>query len=260
MAIRGYPGGSPEQVPSMFHTDATGAVGLVTTVVAGLLRREESGQGCFIDLAQSEAFAWQLPALQAAWTMNRRLPQRLGNAEPHVVPHGCYRAAGGEAGDESWVVIAAEDDAQWGGVARAASHPEWAAPPHPWATVVGRLRARVEIDAALSAYAQQGTAEEIATAVSEAGGIAAPVIAHVGLMTSPQLASRGWLQTVTHRYAGTQTLAGFLWRIVPDAPSWDRACGLVGEHNIEVLSALGYTPEQVEDLLARGAIGNRYGA
>ncbi|MFN8640034.1 MAG: CoA transferase [Dehalococcoidia bacterium] len=132
MAIRGYPGGAAEQVPSMFHTDATGAVGLVTAVVAGLLRREETGEGCFIDLAQSEAFAWQLPALQAEWTMNHRVPARLGNAEPHVVPHGCYRAAGGEAGDESWVVVAAENDTQWTGVARGLGHPEWAEPPHPW--------------------------------------------------------------------------------------------------------------------------------
>lgn len=258
--LRGYPDGPAEQVPSMFHTDAIGAVSLVTAVVAGLLRREETGEGCFIDVAQSEAFAWQLPGLQAEWTMNHRIPGRLGNAEPDVVPHGCYRAAGGEAGDESWVVIAAENDTQWAGVAMAAGHPEWAESPHPWATVVGRLRARADIDRALSEFVAGGVAEEVATRVSESGGIAAPVIAHVGLMTSPQLSSRGWLQTVTHRYAGTQQLAGFLWRVEPDAPSWDRACGLVGEHNIEILTALGYTPHDIETLQAAGAIGDRYGS
>jgi len=259
MAVRGYPGGPEDQVPVMYHTDATGAVGLVTAVVAGLLRREETGEGCFIDMSQAEAFAWQLPALQAEWTMHRRLPTRLGNTDPHVVPHGCYRAAGGEAGADAWVVIAAENDAQWAGVARAAGHAEWAEPPHPWASVVGRLRARAEIDAALAAFAGAGTAEEVATAVSEAGGVAAPVIFHIGLMTSPQIAHRGWLETVDHRYAGTQTLAGFLWQVQPDAPSWDLACGLVGEHNHEVLQELGYSTDEIAALLERGAIGDRYG-
>ncbi|MDA1241471.1 MAG: CoA transferase, partial [Chloroflexi bacterium] len=98
MVVRGYPDGPPDQVPVMYHTDATGAVGLVTAVVAGLLRREETGEGCFIDMSQAEAFAWHLPALQAEWTMNGRVPGRLGNVDPHVVPHGCYLAAGGEAG------------------------------------------------------------------------------------------------------------------------------------------------------------------
>ena len=86
------------------------------------------------------------------------------------------------------------------------------------------------------------------------------MIYHIGLMTSPQIAHREWLQTVTHRYAGTQTLGGFLWRIEPDAPSWDLACGLVGEHNVEILQGLGYSAEQVAALLERGAIGDRYGA
>jgi crotonobetainyl-CoA:carnitine CoA-transferase CaiB-like acyl-CoA transferase len=259
MAIRGYPDGPPDQVPTMFHTDATGAVGLVTAVVAGLLRREENGEGCFIDMSQAEAFAWQLPGLFAAWTMNHRIPRRLGNAEPHVVPHGCYRAAGGEAGAESWVAIAAETDRQWRGVAVAAGHPEWAESPHPWATVTGRMRSRDAIDSALTAFVGAGIAEDVATSIANAGGIAAPVIAHVGLMTSPQLAAREWLQTVTHRYAGTQTLPGFLWRVEPDEPSWDLPCGLVGEHNAEVLGQLGYGADEIAELIAQGAIGDRYG-
>jgi crotonobetainyl-CoA:carnitine CoA-transferase CaiB-like acyl-CoA transferase len=257
--VRGYPGG-PDHVPTMFHTDATGAVGLVTAVIAGLLHREETAEGCFIDLSQAETFAWHIPALQAEWTMNRRLPQRLGNADPHIVPHGCYHAAGGEAGEESWVVIAAENDAQWAGVARAAGHPEWAEPPHPWATVTGRLRARAEIDTALSDFVATRVAEDVATAIAEEGGIAAPVIAHVGILTSPQLQHREWLQTVDHKYAGTRSLPGFLWRLEPDAPTWDRVCALVGEHNLEVLTELGYTPDQVAALHEDGAIGDRYGA
>ena len=257
-AVRGYPGGPPDEIPTMYHTDATGAVTLVTAVVSALLRREQTGVGDFIDLSQAEAFAWQIPGLYAEWTMNGRIPQRMGNLDPHVVPHGCYRAAAGLAGDECWVTIAAEDDAQWAGVAEGVGHPEWAERVHPWATVVGRLRARKEIDAALGEIAASAIAEDLADAIS-AAGIAASVAPHVGLLASPQLAARSWLLSVEHRYAGAQTLPGFPWRIAPDAPSLGLPCALVGEHNREVLAELGYTDARIDELEADGVIGYTYG-
>jgi crotonobetainyl-CoA:carnitine CoA-transferase CaiB-like acyl-CoA transferase len=257
--IRGYPGGPADEIPVMYHTDATGAVGLVFAVVTALRQREQTGEGCFVDLSQAETFAWQLPGLYAEWTMNRRLPRRLGNADPHVVPHGCYPTPPGLAGDESWVTIAAETDDQWRGVATAAGHPEWAQPPHPWATVVGRLRAREAIDHALTRYAATATAEDIADAVVAAGGLAASVAPHVALLASPQLAAHDWLLTTDHSATGTQTLAGFPWRISPDAPAVDRPCALVGQHNHEVLTDLGYTSDEITELEAAGAIGNAYG-
>ena len=260
-AVRGYPDQPFEDVGQIYHSDATGAVTLIFAIVTALRRREQTGEGCFIDLSQVEALAWQLPGLLAEWTMNGRVPERLGNRDPHVVPHGCYRAGGGELGEEdSWVVIAAEDDAQWRGVATAAGHPEWAEPDHPWATVVGRLRQRSEVDAAMAEYAASTTAEEAATAVQAAGGIAAPVIGPWSVLSSPQHAATGWLEHVTHPLAGEHIFPGFAWRVSPDAPSWDRYCGLLGEHNGEVLGELGYSEDEIAALLASGAIGDRYEA
>ena len=257
-SLRGYPDRPLPEIPPIFHTDATGALGLAQAVVSGLLQREASGEGCFIDMSQAEALAWQLPGAFAEVTLNDRLPERLGNRDPQIVPHGAYRAAGGEAGDESWVVIEARTDAQWRGVAGAAGHPEWAEPPHPWATVVGRLRARDDIDAALTAYAATDTAEAIADAVAAGGGIAAPVIHGSSFLSSPQFAARDWLNAVDHRYMGIQLMPGFLWSVAPDAPTVDHPCGLLGEHNHEVLHELGYGDEQIDALEDAGVIGNAY--
>lgn len=258
--VRGYPEGPMDEIPTMYHTDATGAVGLVFAVIAALRHREQTGVGCFVDLSQAEAFAWQLPGLYAEWTMNHRIPQRQGNADPHVVPHGCYRAEGGLAGEESWVTIAAQTDQQWAGVATAVGHPEWARRAHPWSTVVGRLRDRLVIDAELAAFTATRNAEEIADAISEAGGLAASVAPHAGLVASPQLTARSWLLTVEHPCAGVQTLAGFPWRIQPDPPEVERPSALVGEHNHQVLSELGYGDQEIASLETEQVIGNRYGS
>lgn len=257
-SVRGYPESPPLETTPVFHTDATAAVGLVPAVVGSLLRREETGRGLLVDLSQAESFAWQLPGLYAEWTMNGRLPERLGNNDPHIVPHNAYKAAGGSAGDESWVVIAAENDAQWAGVATAAGHPEWSELGHPWATVVGRMRARAEIDAALQAFVADGIAEDVADAIAAHGGIAAPVSHPVGVLTSPQVLARDWLITSEHRYVAGATLAGFVWRVAPDAPSIDRQTALAGEHNADVLAELGFTEDEVAEMMTEGVIGDSY--
>jgi crotonobetainyl-CoA:carnitine CoA-transferase CaiB-like acyl-CoA transferase len=257
-SLRGYPDRPLEQIPPIFHTDATGALGLAQAVITGLLRREQTNEGVFIDMSQAEALAWQLPGAFAEVTMNDRVPERLGNRDPHVVPHGVYRANGGEAGDESWVAIEARTDAQWLGVATAAGHPEWATLAHPWATVVGRHRARYFFDAAITTPAATTPAEAIADAIAEAGGIAAPVVHSVSFLSSPQFAARDWLNAVDHRYMGVQLMPGFLWTVVPDAPTVDIPAGLLGEYNHEVLTELGYTETEIAEFEEAGVIGNAY--
>ncbi len=257
--LRGYPDRPMEDTQPIFHSDATGALAVVFGVLTALQQREHTGEGAYVDISQIEVLNWHLPALAADWGMNHRRQERLGNADPLIVPHGCYRSAGGEAGDESWVVIAAEDDVQWAALAGAAGHREWAVRGHAWATIPGRLAGRAEIDGALAAFAATATAEEIAERVQTAGAIAAPVIAPWSLLSDPQHAARDWMKYVDHPVIGTQVFPGFLWSIAPDAPSWDLPSSLLGQHNAEILGELGYTEAEVAHLAEVGAIGNRYG-
>ncbi len=253
-AVRGYPGDAPEETRSIYHSDATGALTLLFAALTGLRQREATGEGCFIDLSQIEALAWQMPGIFAEWTLLGRRPKQLGNVDPHVVPHDAYQAAG----DDSWVFIAAETDAQWAGLARAVGHPEWSELGHPWATVTGRLRAHTEVDAAIAGYAREHEATAVADAIAAEGAIAAPIVDPLGHLTSPQLQARDWFKTVTSRYAGTKIMPGFLWSIAPDAPTWDRPSGLVGEHIDEVFAELGYSQAEIDAFERAGVIGRSY--
>lgn len=258
--VRGYPDRPVEDTPPIYHSDATGALALIFAVMTALHRRAQTGMGSYIDISQIEVLNWHLPAQVAEWTMNQRLPVRLGNSDPLIVPHGCFRAGGGEAGeDDSWVVVAAETDTQWAGLAEAMGHPEWAGRGHPWATITGRLAARDEVHDAVRRFVGGDTAEHIAETIRRHGAIASPVVAPWSILADPQHTHREWLQSVDHPYAGTHLFPGFLWRVSPNAPSWDRPAALVGEHNHEVLGSLGYSPQAIAQLQANGVIGDRYG-
>jgi crotonobetainyl-CoA:carnitine CoA-transferase CaiB-like acyl-CoA transferase len=255
-SVRGYPGHPPEDTQPIFHSDATGALTLIFAALTALRRRDATGEGMFVDLSQIEAMTWQLPGLLAEYTFHGRVAQPLGNDDPHIVPHAVYRAAG----EDQWVFVAAEDDAQWAALAQALGHLEWAQDGHPWASVPGRLRARADVDAAIEAFTRERNPHEAADAIQAAGAIAAPVVNSPTMATSPQLLARDWFRFVTHRYAGTNMMPGFIWRVAPDAPSWDRPSGLVGEHNDEVLAEIGLTREEIEALERDGVIGRAYGA
>ena len=257
-SVRGYPDRDREDVQQIFHSDATGAVTLVFATVAALRRREQSGKGSFVDLSQTEALGWQLPGVFAEYTLNGRIPGPLGNVDPHIVPHGVYRAAAGLSGGEAWIAVAAETDAQWGALASVLGHEEWAAPEHPWSTVHGRLAAREEIDAAIGDFIATQIAEDAAEAIQAAGAIAATVSSPLSVLASPQHAARGWIERVDHPVAGPHQFAGFAWRTAPDTTTWDRYAALVGEHNAEILGELGYDAASIAALLADGVIGDRY--
>ncbi len=259
-AVRGYPDRPMEDTSPIYHSDATGALAVIFAVITALHRREQTGLGSYIDISQIEVLNWHLPGQVAEWAMNRRLPERLGNRDPLIVPHGCFRAAGGEAGDDdSWVVIAAETDRQWAGLAKAIGHAEWAERGHPWSTIPGRLGARDAVHEAVRAFVAGETAERVVEVVQRYGGIAAPVVAPWSLLADPQHTYRNWMQTVVHPHVGVQIFPGFPWQVSPDAASWDRPAALVGEHNYEVLTGLGYSAEAIERLQADGVIGQRYG-
>ena len=254
MSVRGYPDGPMEDVRSNFHSDATGAATTVCAAITALEQRERTGAGCFTDFSQWEGLVWQFPGLLSEWTMNGRLPDRVGNRDPHIVPHGVYRASG----DDEWVAVAAEDDEQWAALASALGHGEWAREPHAWATLTGRLRAREAVDRAITTATRERSAFDLAEAVQAAGAICAPVVSSSQVLMSPQLQAREWNHIIEHRWTGPAMVGGFLWQVEPDPLTWDRPTALVGEHNEEVLTELGYSAPEIADLLSAGAIADGY--
>ena len=253
--VRGHPWRKEEDSPGSTHSDATVPLSIVFATVAALRRRNYTGKGSFVDLSQVEQLASQLPWLYAEWTLNHREPPRVGNGDPHVVPHGCYAAAG----DDVWVVILAENDAQWAALAEAAGHQEWAEDKHPWASISGRIRERTAVEKAVASYARTSPRDALVEAVQAAGAIAAPVANPQDQLLSPQLTARDWLETVNHPFTGPRIQPGFVWRLSPDGPSWDYPCGLVGEHNEEVLRQHGYDTDEITRLATDGVIGTSYG-
>src|SRR5207244_108452 len=85
-------------------------------VISALIRRKATGEGCLIDLAQSEATAaCALPVAMLEVAINGRDPAPVGNRGRDGAIQGVYQCAG----DDAWCAIRAEDESELRALLRA---------------------------------------------------------------------------------------------------------------------------------------------
>jgi len=240
---------SPEPVGSQTsYPDYAGGLHAAVAILAALHHRDRTGEGQFIDLAQAETTATLLgPAIAAALNTGRE-PAPTGNTSDHAAPHGCYPCAG----DDAWVAIAVESDAQWQALVGVLGRPAWAMEAR-LVTVAGRLAAREEIDAHLAAWTAERGARAIMELLQDAGVPAGLVASGDDLHADPQLRARGFIVTYNHPVLGEIDLPGAPVRFHHARPHTERHGPLLGADNAYVLGELlGLSPAEQAALVERG--------
>ena len=240
--ITGWPDRGPAG-PYGPYTDFLAPRVIVSSLMAALERRDRTGTGCYIDISQTEAALHYLaPAILDA-SINGRDPQRCGNEDPHMSPHGVYPSAG----EDQWVAIACTDD-RWAALAATIGLTGNGAAG--WDQAARRERA-AEIDEAISAWTSGRSNTEAAEALQASGIDAYPVNNAQGCCDDPQLAAREHHINVPQSHRGTMWTQHCRTRMSRTPPVVWRGGPCLGEDNYEVLTEfLGYDADRIADLAA----------
>ena len=207
--------------------------------LAGLLCRPDSARGPLrVEVGLLEAAVSMLVNQASNALIGGVVPTFAGNAHPNIVPYGPVPCA------DTALVLGAGNDAQFVALC-AALELEVAAG---WQTNAGRVADRDALITALSAVLAGRTAREWAQVLGAAGVPCAPVQDLGQLPQDPQLVATGQLQQVEHP-AGPVTVVGSPFRLDGERPRVRRAPPLLGQHSVEVLTALGLSVEQVREVL-----------
>jgi crotonobetainyl-CoA:carnitine CoA-transferase CaiB-like acyl-CoA transferase len=232
------------------HPDHAAGKQALVAILAALRRREQTGEGCFIDAAQFEAAA---AMIADKFLQHQLLPGTTcpgGNASPDFAPHGCYRCAG----DERWCAIAVEDDAQWAALGRVVGEP-WAADRR-FATLAGRRAHAAEIDDSLSRWTRVRPAEDVERELRAAGVPVSIVMTGDDFAAAAPRHGDGLFTCVPHPEAGPRWYTGVPVRLPGGERYPLRRPPLLGEHDDYVLfDLLGLSPGEASALAASGAIG-----
>jgi crotonobetainyl-CoA:carnitine CoA-transferase CaiB-like acyl-CoA transferase len=242
--LNGYPGGEPATVGVSPWTDATQAMHGAFAIMAALYHRNRTGQGQYIDAAMIEGSANFLGEMVMAYTMNGALGERLGNRDKIMAPHGCYRCQG----EDEWVAIAVDGQAEWEAFVRAIGSPGWAEKAE-FKDDLGRRQNQDELDKYIEKWTRKYRQYEVMERLQKAGVAAGASLNVKDLVIDPQLKARRFFIEIEHPVIGNMTLPGLPWRPAGRRQGNYTCSPLLGEHNDYVFGGLlGLSSEEIAKL------------
>ena len=248
--LMGFPGRAPRGIGVAFPDFTTPHVA-VTAILSALRARERTGLGREIELSQLSATVALIGAAWMEFAARGADPEPLGNTDPNMSPHGVFPSAG----DDQWVALALENDAQWPAFARAIGRPEWAES-DALQSLAGRRNRNDEIEQAICGWSS-GLSKWEAAERLQAIGIAANAVEDLRDMMDVDEHFRDHYQRVEQPSAPGFDIwiDGAPWEFAQLKPRALERAPMLGEHNDYVLgSILGLSDEEIAELVASGAV------
>jgi len=241
--------GSPDEPAKAGCSIADIAAGMYayTNILAALIARGRTGQGCRIDVSMLEAMAeWMSYPLYYAID-GASPPPRAGAAHATIYPYGPF-----PAGDGKTVMLGLQNEREWEQFcARVLEQPGLAKDAR-FASNAARTAARAELRAIIVETFSRLTAEQVIARLDAAQIANAHMNDMHDLWRHPQLQARG-------RWTEVDTPEGRIPALLPpgvteaDAVRMDGVPAL-GQHTEAILAELGYDGAALQTLRAAGAI------
>src|SRR5476649_1779765 len=231
MSITGVPDGQPGAGPQkvgVAQTDIMTGLYATVAVQAALAERERSGLGQHIDLALLDVQVAALGNQAANFLCGGKVPQRMGNAHPNIVPYQDFPTADGD------MILAVGNDGQFAKFCEVAAKAEWARDAR-FSTNAARVKHRAELIPLLRQTTVMRTTHEWIAALESAGVPCGPINRLDEVFADPQVVARGLRIDLPHAVAGTVPGVANPIRLSASPVAYDRGPPVLGEHTAEVL-------------------------
>ncbi|OBK82585.1 CaiB/BaiF CoA-transferase family protein [Mycobacterium sp. 1165178.9] len=249
-AATGYPDGPPCNLQG--PADPIVGVHATVALLAALEHKRRTGEGQLIEVAQIEVGAAVAAEPVIEYSLTGRAYEREGNRHRNYA-QGVYAASG----DDEWVAVSVRDDCDWAAVVDVIGRPELLNDPR-FASPQARLHNHDALDEVLSGWAASRPPDEIAEMLLHRGVPAERILTADRMYDVDQLEARGFYEELEHRLAGRQRFPGWPFRITPGPVRHHRAPSpTLGQHNDEVLAALGLSEDELTKLRDDRVIGER---
>ncbi len=246
-SLTGYRDGPPQKTGISYGDPVAGAAAAGALVLA-LLARKRTGLGQYVEIAQREALTGLIGEYIVGYSMNRRLPERIGNRHPFLAPHGCFPCAG----DDTWITIACRSDDEFTSLCTVIGQPGLATDAR-FATAHQRYAHQAEMEEILAGWTRTKERFEAFAELTAAGVPAMPVLNYADIYANPHLRQRGFFERVTHADAGEWDMERPLYRFAHRPTTIRRNAPRFGEDNAYVFGEiLGLTPQEQARLEADG--------
>jgi crotonobetainyl-CoA:carnitine CoA-transferase CaiB-like acyl-CoA transferase len=233
MDITGTPDGEPTRCGVPVADIFTGVYSVIG-VLAGIAQRDRTGRGCLVDTALLDSQVGVLANQALNYLISGKVPQRIGNAHPNIVPYQVFPVADGH------VIIAVGNDSQFGKLCTVLGAPALATDPA-YLTNADRLGHRAELVAKLAALTSRFPQADLLAGLEAVGVPSGPINRLDQVFADPQVIHRGMQVKPTSDAAKAGEIPGVRTPIMVDGQPMasERPAPRLGEHTAEILREIG---------------------
>jgi crotonobetainyl-CoA:carnitine CoA-transferase CaiB-like acyl-CoA transferase len=242
-AVTGYPDGPPCNVQG--PADPIVGVHAGVALLAALEHRRRTGEGQLIEVAQIEVGAAVTAEPVIDYSLNGIVRPRDGNRQ-RGIRQGVYPTDT----EGAWVALSVRDDADWSRLVDAMGRPDLRED--------DRCADHDVFDQVVTAWTSTQTSANIVAALQKYGIPAEEVVTNERMYDIGGLAARGYYEDLEHSVTGHHRYPGWPFRISPGPARHHRfAPPTLGQHNDEILGALGVSRDELAALRRDRVIGER---
>ncbi len=247
MSITGAPDGEPMKMGVAF-SDVFAGLHAMIGIQAALFHRERTGQGQYIDISLLDSQVSVLANQALNYLVGGKVPQRLGNAHPNIVPYQTFETADGH------IIMAVGNDRQYAEYCKIIGALELSG--EPYHTNRGRVENRARLIPLLQPLMKKRSTAEWVEAFEAAAVPCGPINTIDQVFVNEQVLARG-LRIDLIRDDGIK-VPGVANPIVFSETSLEYqkpSPVLGGATDLVLRNALGITAEEIKRLHDLGAIG-----
>ena len=217
-------------------------------ILAALRYRDETGKGQYIDCSLVDACIVALASLNQIYNSTGKVPTRRGNTFEATAPGNTYKTKDGI------ISISAGQTREWPKFAKAIGHEEWITDER-FVTVDRRVTNRILLDNLIEQETLKYNTNEILDILLKEALPVAPILSIKDVVENNHFANvRKMFVDVEHPQLGKVKITGQGIKMTKTNP-YVRSCSpLLGQDNIEVLTKLGYSKDDIEKFKNNGII------
>jgi crotonobetainyl-CoA:carnitine CoA-transferase CaiB-like acyl-CoA transferase len=233
MDLTGAPESEPQRTGVPVADIFTGVYSAVG-ILAALAERERTGRGCLVDTALVDSQVGVLANQALNYLVSGKVPKRIGNAHPNIVPYQVFPVADGH------IIIATGNDAQFAKLCAVLGEPGIAEQPR-YRANSDRLANRDELVGHLSALTAKWRLADLLAKLEAVQVPAGPINPLDQVFADPQVVHRGMRIDRPSGYAKAGSIPGVRTPIIIDGQpaAAERPSPRLGEHTEEILREIG---------------------
>ena len=247
MDLTGDPDGLPLRVGFSLVDLFTGMMAY-GSVVTALYHQRQTGQGQHIEAALLDGQVAALSYHATAYLATGVVPQRMGSGHPSLVPYQSFPAADG------YFILGVANQGLWERFCAAIDRPDLLADPR-FLTNDDRVAHRAECVELLSGIFRTRTVAEWVEVIEQAGVPCGPINRVDDVVNNPQVQARNMIAQLSHPNVPDLKIPNSPLKLAETPPDLRRPPPLLGQHNEEILTELGYETEAIAELQRKGVIG-----